>query len=130
MPDFRFPKKYRILRGAEFQRAFDRRERAGDGVLLVFGCQNGLPHSRLGMAASRKVGNAVARNRWKRLIREAFRLSRHKLPVGVDLVVIPRQGVEPTLADVQRSLCALGRRVGKRLVQRRGGGMDAKRNDA
>lgn len=115
MPGFRFSKKYRILRGEEFQRAFDRRERAGDGVLLVFGCENGLPHPRLGMAVSRKVGNAVVRNRWKRLIREAFRLTQHQLPAGVDLVVIPRQDVEPTLTAVQRSLLALGSRVGRRM---------------
>jgi ribonuclease P protein component len=115
MPDFRFPKKYRILRPAEFERAFNRRERAGDGVLLVFGCENGLPHARLGMAVSRKVGGAVFRNRWKRLIREAFRLSRAELPAGTDLVVVPRQGVEPSLAAVRQSLGALARRVGKRL---------------
>jgi ribonuclease P protein component len=56
---------------------------------------------RLGITASRKVGNAVQRNRAKRLLREAFRCIRTELPSGLDLVVIVRQGIgERTLWDV------------------------------
>jgi len=56
---------------------------------------------RLGITASRKVGNAVQRNRAKRLLREAFRCVRSELPSGLDLVVIVRQGIGArTLADV------------------------------
>jgi len=56
---------------------------------------------RLGITASRKVGNAVQRNRAKRLLREAFRCIRTELPSGIDLVVIVRQGIGArTLADV------------------------------
>jgi ribonuclease P protein component len=56
---------------------------------------------RLGITASRKVGNAVQRNRAKRLLREAFRCIRTELPSGLDLVVIVRQGIGArTLDDV------------------------------
>ena len=56
---------------------------------------------RLGVTASRRVGNAVQRNRAKRLSREAFRCVRGQLPAGLDLVVIVRQGLGScTLADV------------------------------
>jgi len=56
---------------------------------------------RLGITASRKVGNAVQRNRAKRLLREAFRCVRSQLPRGLDLVVIVRQGIGArTLSDV------------------------------
>jgi len=49
---------------------------------------NSLTHSRLGLAVSRKFGNAVQRNRFKRQIREVFR--RHAAPsMNVDLLVIP-----------------------------------------
>jgi ribonuclease P protein component len=43
--------------------------------------------SRLGLSIGRKTGNAVVRNRWKRVIREAFRLNRHRLLEDWDLVI-------------------------------------------
>ncbi len=79
------------------------------------GCPNDLPHPRLGLSVSRKVGGAVVRNRWKRLLREVFRITREQLPVGVDLVVIPRPGAEPTLAGLLRSLPRLAAKVARKL---------------
>ena len=59
--------------------------------MTIYGVENGLDHARLGISVSRKkVKTAVARNRLKRLIREAFRLSKAELPAGLDLVVVPR----------------------------------------
>ena len=51
--------------------------------------RNDLEHSRLGIAATKKLGGAVQRNRAKRLIREVFR--RNKIAQGLDIVVIPRR---------------------------------------
>lgn len=115
MADQRFLPQYHIRRGADFQRAYRQRATASDRVLLIFGCQNGLNHPRLGLSVSRKVGNAVVRNRWKRLIREAFRLTREELPRGLDLVVIPRQGQTPRLEDLRASLPRLAHRVASKL---------------
>jgi ribonuclease P protein component len=112
----RFLPKYHIRRGVDFKRAYDRRCSAADGCLLIFGEENGLTHPRLGLSVSRKVGNAVARNHWKRLIREAFRLSRPKLPLGIDLVVIPRAANPPELAALLESLPRLARRIEKKLT--------------
>ena len=80
-------------------------------MLLVFGCENDLPNARLGLSVSRKVGNAVVRNRWKRVIREAFRLSRSQLPEGIDLVVIPKSNASPTLDVVAGSLNRLAQKI-------------------
>ncbi|MHC4179263.1 MAG: ribonuclease P protein component [Planctomycetota bacterium] len=115
MADQRFPRAYRIRRQADFQRAYGRRCMASDRLLLVFGCANDLPHPRLGLSVSRKIGKAVVRNRWKRLLREAFRLSRQRLPVGIDLVVVPRPDVEPRLAELLESLPQLADRIARRL---------------
>ncbi|MFH1923302.1 MAG: ribonuclease P protein component, partial [Planctomycetota bacterium] len=110
-----FLPEHHVRRSGDFQRAYRRRATASDGYLLIFGHPNGLPHPRLGLSVSRKLGGAVVRNRWKRLIREAFRLSRERLPQGVDLVVIPRQGVKPELAPLLESLPQLAARVASKL---------------
>jgi ribonuclease P protein component len=90
-----------------------------DATLIVHGCENGLDFPRLGLSVSRKVGGAVARNRWKRLLREAFRLSRRELPRGIDLVVVPRPEVEPELTRLVASLRDLSRRAERKLQRSR-----------
>lgn len=119
MSDRRFPKRLRLLRGGQFERVYRHRRAAGDAVLLVRGCTNTLGYSRLGLSVSRKSGGAVLRNRWKRRIREAFRLLRHTLPAGIDLVVSPRRGASPEADRVRDSLAQLAWRVQRRLTSQR-----------
>ena len=117
--DQRFGAKYRLRQRSQFERIFRRRRSAADDLIVVYGCENALPYPRVGLSVSRKVGNAVTRNRWKRLLREAFRLNRAALPVGVDLVVVPRRDVEPTLPALSQSLPRLAARVARRLQKDR-----------
>ena len=56
----------------------------------LFARANGMDHSRLGITTTRKLGNAVTRNRARRLVREAYRTHRQQLPVGLDLVFVVR----------------------------------------
>jgi ribonuclease P protein component len=113
MPDFRFPKSRRLLKPAEFERVFAAKRSQGDGMLVVYGCTNDLPTPRLGLVVSRKCGDAVTRNRWKRCIRDAFRLAQHELPPGLDLLAMPRVGATPTMPRVRQSLVTLAGRIAK-----------------
>lgn len=114
MNRLRLPKTRKLRRTAEFKRVYDRKLRAGDDVLLVFAAPNdGV--TRFGLSVSRKQGNAVVRARKKRLLREAFRLEQFVLPPGLDLVLIPRQGVDATLADYRRSLTRLAGKLARKL---------------
>ena len=104
-----------LRRPSDFRRVYDRRRSVSDSWLIVYACENGLPHLRLGLSVSRKFGKAVQRNRLRRLYREAFRLTRHQMPTGMDLVLIPRRDEEPTLKVLKQVLPQLVRRVAKKL---------------
>jgi ribonuclease P protein component len=112
---FGFRKAEHLRRPIDFRRVYERRRSASDSCLLVYGCENGLPHLRLGLSVSRKVGPAVLRNRLRRLYREAFRLTRHEMPVGLDLVLIPRSTEPPALDELKRSLPRLVNQIAQRL---------------
>lgn len=108
-----------VRRKQEYDLIFRRRCSAGDGLLVVYALRNSLEHPRLGMVVSgKKVGNAVARNRWKRMIREAFRLSQHELPPGIDLVVLPQTKKPPHLLQLQAALRRLVQRAIRKLESR------------
>jgi ribonuclease P protein component len=111
----RFPKQHRLRKSSGFIRVYQHRCSVSDRLLILYGCRNQVGIPRLGLSVSRKVGNAVIRNRWKRLLREAFRLSNQKLPVAIELVVIPKRGGEPCLASLVNSLCSLSWELERRL---------------
>jgi ribonuclease P protein component len=78
-----------IRRRAEFQQVYERGARVHGRYLTVFLLPAEKPANRLGIAASKKFGGAVERNRAKRLIREVFR--RNKIAPGFDIVVVPKR---------------------------------------
>lgn len=112
---FSFRPHEHLRRPMDFRRVYERRRSASDRWLIVYACENGLPHRRFGMSVSRKVGSAVVRNRLRRLYREAFRLTRDSLPSGLDIVVIPRGNDEPSLEELKRSLPRLLDQIARRL---------------
>lgn len=88
----------RIRRHADFQEVYKEGDRCPGRLMILFIRPNGLPVARLGIAATRRLGGAVIRNRAKRLVREVFR--RHKPAPGVDVVVVPRSDLLNASLDV------------------------------
>ena len=101
------PKSHILRAPRDFDAVFNARVKESRGPLTIVSKPNNLPHARLAVQTSRRVGNAVRRNRIRRLIREAFRLMQHDLPRGYDLVIVVRPHEPLILADYQRLLSGL-----------------------
>lgn len=91
METFSFHKDERIRNRRDFQIVYDRGVRRGSEHFVVVFLENTSGTKRLGITVSKKVGNAVKRNRIKRLVREFFRLNKARLPGAGDIVVIARR---------------------------------------
>ncbi len=105
---FSFRKHERLRHQRDFQLALRYGSRRHTEHFTIVLRPNALQFSRLGVTVSKKVGNAVKRNRVKRCLREFFRLHKHKLPPSHDLVIIAKKDAA-TLAynDVCEELAAV-----------------------
>ena len=120
MLPMRYPagRKYRLTRRGEIERLFEKGLRASDATMTLFGWPNELGHCRAAYGVSKRHGNAVRRNRVRRLCREAFRLSREQLPAGWDFFLILRPGASNRLETLMDSLKGLAARLDRSFAAR------------
>jgi ribonuclease P protein component len=110
-----FPHRVRLTRQRDFDRVFKSGVVASDDMLVIHAIANDCGFSRLGISISRKVGNAVVRNYWKRIIRETFRRHQHEMPAHLDLIARPRRGADADFDRVFRSLPKLASKLAIRI---------------
>jgi ribonuclease P protein component len=96
---------------------YDMGQRVTSRSFLLFGLPNAVGHPRLGITVTRKVGNAVRRNRAKRLLREVFRRHRLRLAPALDLVVNARPGMEAlTYTELEAEFLSRFAQLARRFV--------------
>jgi len=115
-PDHRFPRSCRLTSRRQFISVYEKGRRVSSSSFVLFGLPNTCGECRLGITVTRKIGNAVRRNRIKRVLRDIFRRHRAELGPPIDVVVNARPpivGAESAALEVEflKTFARLARRV-------------------
>lgn len=109
---FFFRKWRRVVRSEDFTRALREGQCAADATLVLYAiAAPDSQSSKLGVTIPKKAGNAVVRNRWKRLIRESFRTQQDQIPGGYHFVIRPKKGAEPNWSEIKKSVPRLAKKA-------------------
>ena len=103
--DCRFPRKEKLKGRDDIKDVFNRGRGVSSAGARLIRLPNGLPHNRIAFTFPRKFGNAVKRNRTRRLCREIYRHMRSDLLVGFDLVLLlyPEKNHDHAAAHMPKS---------------------------
>jgi ribonuclease P protein component len=101
----RFSKKSRLLKPYQFQRVLRQGKSFAGKYIVAHLFLGSSLNPKLGLTVSKRFGNAAKRCRFKRLVREAFRLSAHHLPSSLEIHVKPRQALSgASMQKIQQEL--------------------------
>lgn len=98
-------KKNRLRKNMEFKKVYKARKNFWNRNLILYIKRNGTKETRIGVSITRKVGNAVVRNKLKRRIKELNRRYIESLKEGYDIVIIPKKNaVNLSFKDLESAL--------------------------
>ncbi|MEE0772804.1 MAG: ribonuclease P protein component [Anaerovoracaceae bacterium] len=86
-------KKDILRRKDDFSAIYKKGKSTGERFVVLFYRKNNLSYNRIAFLASKKVGNSVARNRARRLMKENYRFLKHDIKTGFDLIFIARNSI-------------------------------------
>lgn len=117
------PKQKRLAKRREFVRVYDSGQKVFSRYTVLFFAANDLPHSRIGITATKKLGKANVRNRLKRWTRETYRRQREPLaldPQSLDIVVnVKPNAAAASFEDFSRDLARVLERVVSEAARRK-----------
>ena len=113
---YSFGKTRRVTGSGDFTKIIRMGTCVADGTLVLFALPRAAEDEaiRIGITIPKKTGNAVVRNRWKRLIRESFRQQQANIPAGYEFIVRPKRGAKPDWIAIQQSIPRLAVKAAKR----------------
>lgn len=101
-----------LKKNGDYRKIYNRGKSVADRHLVLYFLSNNLEICRFGFTTSKKVGNAVTRNRIRRLFREACRLNVEKFPGGFDFILLARRDIVGlNYKQVEESLLKLLKRI-------------------
>jgi ribonuclease P protein component len=111
----KFPKTDRILKRDLFKRVYEEGQKIQSSHFTAFVLPNSGGQARIGITATRKMGNSVERNRARRLVREVFRKNKWLVPHGVDIVInVKRSLAEASYGDLEGDFVTFLERAGNK----------------
>ncbi len=90
----------KINKNAAFLHLYRKGKKIFSENAVIYYKKNNLPYNRLGITAGKKIGNAVCRNRAKRVIRQAYRENEIFMPIGFDIIVVARTNISRIKSNV------------------------------
>lgn len=110
---YNLPKKIIVKQNSDFQKIYRYGHSLANKNLVIYFCKAFHPTQKVAFAAGKKLGNAVTRNRVKRLLRQVYRLHRHEIDDAYCILLVGRAAAaDTTSAIVEKSFCSLCQRAG------------------
>ena len=99
-----------LKKNQDFRNVYENGKSYADKYLVMYVLENNKDINRLGISASKKVGNSVVRHRFARLVRESYRLHENIFNSGLDIVVVARKSASTVgFAEIENALLHLSK---------------------